>query len=140
MRSLGSWVRAAAALLAVALALVASAAWAGSYLDRATLLVTQAGEDADYLRGRLSDEELARVVHKVALARVHAAKKMTVPKEVVQAHPHLLLLLENYERAAQAAKEGSPARFLVYQERARDEERNFRGILKQLGWPLPKLR
>ena len=116
----------------------AAPAFAGSYLDRTALLVRQAARDADYLRSRLSDIELARVVQRVALARLRAASKMQVPKEVAQAHPHLLLVLENYERAAHAATEGRTQRFLILQQRARDEERTLRGILKQLGWTLPE--
>lgn len=122
--------------LAAASVLYACPAWAGSYLDRAALLVSQASSDADYLRSRLSDKELARVVHAMAEARVTAASGMAVPKEVAQAHPHLLLVLENYERAAEAAKDGGTQRFLIYQQRARDEERVLRGVLKQLGFPL----
>ena len=127
-------------LLALALAgvLWAGAAHAGSYLDRVSVLVMDAGRDADYLRARLSDRELARVIHAIAEARVKAASGMAVPKEVAQAHPHLLLVLENYERAAEAAKDGNAQRFLVYQQRARDEEKVLRGVLKQLGWPLPE--
>jgi hypothetical protein len=122
-------------LCVVAFALPASA---GSYLDRAALLVAQATREADYLRSRLGDRELARVVHEMAAARVRAAGTMIVPKEVALAHPHLLLVLENYERAADAAVEGEAQRFLIYQLRARDEERVLRGVLKQLGWSLPE--
>ena len=39
-------------------------------------------------------------------ARLEAARTMTVPKEVEQAHPHLLLVLENYQQAAEAATLG----------------------------------
>ena len=105
-------------------------------MDRAALLVLSANKDSDYLRGRLSDKELARVIHAVAQARADSAGTMQVPKEVAQAHPHLLLVLENHERAADAAKEGNAQRFLIYQQRARDEERVLRGVLKQLGFPL----
>ncbi len=118
------------------LASFALPARAGSYLDRAALLVNEAARDADYLRARLSDKELAKVIHTLASARVKAAGKMTVPKEVALAHPHLLLVLENYERAAEGAAKGKTQRFLIYQLRARDEERVLRGVLKQLGWPL----
>ncbi len=118
----------------------ARVAWAGSYLNRAALLVTQAGNDADYLRARVTDRELARVIHKLAVAHIDAASAMEVPKEVAQAHPHLLLVLENYERAADAAREGQTQRFVIYQQRARDEERTLRGVLKQLGWALPPVK
>lgn len=115
-------------------------AWAGSYLNRASLLVNQAGADADYLRGRITDRELARVIHKLAVARIEAASAMEVPKEVAQAHPHLLLVLENYERGADSAREGQTQRFVIYHQRARDEERTLRGVLKQLGWSLPPVK
>jgi hypothetical protein len=125
------------ALLALAVLASAGPALAGSYLDRLSLLIGQANHDSEYLRARLSDRELARVVHAMAEARVKAAGGMTVPKEIAQAHPHLLLVLENHERAAEAAKDGNAQRFLIYHQRARDEERVLRGVLKQLGFPLP---
>lgn len=128
------------ALVASAALLVAAPAQAGSYLNRAAMLVTQASRESEYLRGRVNDKDLAELVHQVALARLEAASRMNVPKEVVQAHPHLLLTLENYERAADAAVEGHNDRFLVYQQRARDEEVILRGVLKQLGWALPEFR
>jgi len=62
---------------------------------------------------------------------------MTVPKEVEQAHPHLLLVLENYLQAAEAATLGESARFVIFHQRALDEERTFKAVLKQLGWVLP---
>ena len=122
----------------LAAALVGNVAWAGTYLDRAALLVAQATRDADYLRGRLADHELARVVHELAVARLKAASTMQVPQEVAQAHPHLLLLLENYERAADAAVEGEGGRFFTYVQRAREETEVFRAVLHQLGWTLPR--
>ena len=114
-------------------------AWAGSYLNRAALLVTGATEDSSYLHARVYDRELAFVIHKIAAARVEAASAMHVPKEVAQAHPHLLLVLENHERAADAARDGEVQRFIVYKTRALEEERTLRGVLKQLGWSLPDL-
>lgn len=132
--------RRALASFAVLLALmvVAPSAWAGSYLDRAALLISQANHEADYLRARLSDRELAHVVHKMAEARLETASKMQVPPEVAQAHPHVLLVLQNYERAASFAEEGRTQQFMVYLQKARDEERILRGVFKELGWPLPK--
>jgi hypothetical protein len=110
---------------------------AGSYLNRCALLVAQASRESEYLRARVTDKDLAELIHSIAVARLNAASRMTVPKEVVLAHPHLLLMLENYERSADAATEGHSERFLIYQQRARDEEQILRGILKQLGWALP---
>jgi hypothetical protein len=132
--------RAMLTLLAAVPLLVTSLAHAGSYLNRAALLVTQASRESQYLRGRVTDKDLAELVHHVAAARLDAASRMNVPKEVVMAHPHLLLTLENYERSAQAAVEGQNERFLIYQQRARDEEVILRGVLRQLGWALPEVK
>jgi hypothetical protein len=120
--------------------LATSLAHAGSYLNRAAMLITQASRESEFLRGRVMDKDLADLVHRVAVARLEAASRMNVPKDVVMAHPHLLLALENYERSAEAAVEGQNERFLIYQQRARDEEVILRGVLKQLGWLLPDFK
>lgn len=127
-------------LTALAPLLSTSAAHAGSYLNRAVMLIIQASRESEFLRGRVNDKDLADLVHRVATARLEAASRMNVPKDVVMAHPHLLLTLENYERSAQAAVEGHNERFLIYQQRARDEEGILRGVLKQLGWVLPEFK
>lgn len=114
----------------------AGRAEAGSYLNRAALLLHQGRREADVLRSQFGDKELARLVHKLSTARLEAAGTMLVPKEVAQAHPHLLLVFENHERAADAAVKGKAERFLVYSQRAQDEERTFRAVLKQHGWEL----
>jgi hypothetical protein len=124
--------------LSVAFSSFAAPAWAGSYLVRAALLVSGAQRDADALRKRPHDKELARVVHQLAQERVRTAATMEVPKDVVLAHPHLGLVLENYERAADAARNGQMERFLVLLVKAREEEQTLRAVLKQLGWELPK--
>jgi hypothetical protein len=126
-------------LCAVALSLsVALPAWAGTYLNRAVVLLMGALREASYLRARVSDRELAGVIHKLAQARLAAAAAMTVPKEVAQAHPHLLLVLESYEQALEAATRSDLERFATYYQRAQDEERTFRAVLKSLGWVLPE--
>ena len=117
----------------------ASPAWAGSYLNRAALLVGEAGREAALLRKHLYDKEFAMLVHRVSIGRLKAAREMLVPKEVIEAHPHLLLMLEKFERAAQAAVDRHPQLFLKRLRQARDERQVFGSILKQLGWELPPL-
>jgi hypothetical protein len=129
--------RAFAVLLALGILCAGRPASAGSYLDRAAFLIGQATKENEFLRKRLYDRELARLVSQVARGRLESAKATLVPKEVVLAHPHLLLMLEHYERAAAAASEGEIARYSEHERAARDEEQIFRGILKQLGWSLP---
>jgi hypothetical protein len=129
--------RALVGALALAALTFAVPAFAGTYLNRAVVLLSGASREAVYLRARLGDRELARVTHRMAQARLDAARTMTVPKEVEQAHPHLLLVLENYQQATEAATLGETERFAIYHQRALDEERAFKAVLKQLGWLLP---
>jgi hypothetical protein len=119
--------------------LVSTPAWAGSYLFRAAILIDEAEREADLMRRRLHDRELGELLHAVALERVRAAGRMRVPEEVAKAHPHLLLVLENCERALDAAVRGDAEGFLVPLARARTEIGTFRSVLKQLGWVLPEL-
>ena len=126
-----------ATLSAVAAALWPGLAWAGTYLNRAAVLLAGGAREANYLRARVADRELAVIVHRLAQARLAAAQEMTVPKEVVLAHPHLLLVLESYEQASEAATRGDAERFITYYQRALDEERTFRAVLKSFGWVLP---
>lgn len=130
--------RALVSALALFVLSVALPAVAGTYLNRAAMLLSGASREAAYLRARLGDKELARVTHRMAQARLDAARTMTVPKEVEQAHPHLLLVLENYLQATEAASLGELERFGIYHQRALDEERTFKAVLKQLGWILPE--
>jgi hypothetical protein len=123
--------------LAAVLLAIPRRAHAGTYLNRAALLLGAAVRETAYLRPRLSDRELAQVVYKMSVARRQAASAMTVPSEVAQAHPHLLLTLENYEQATEGATRGEGERFIIYAQRALDEERTFRAVLKQFGWTLP---
>jgi hypothetical protein len=122
----------------LALLCFTTVAWAGSYLDRTALLINEAHRASSFLRTRSTDRELARVVHQAAEARLEAAQRMNVPKEVVLAHPHVLIVLEHHERAAFAAAEGDTQRFLIQELKADEEERVLRSVLEQLGWPLPK--
>ncbi|HSU40711.1 MAG TPA: hypothetical protein VLJ38_14125 [Polyangiaceae bacterium] len=124
-------------LSAAAAALWTGVAWAGTYLNRAAVLLAGGAREANYLRARVADRELAVIVHRLAQARLAAAQEMTVPKEVVLAHPHLLLVLESYEQASEAATRGDAERFITYYQRALDEERTFRAVLKSFGWVLP---
>lgn len=117
--------------------LFTSPAFAGSYLSRTALLIDQSKHESAYLRRHLGDIELARVVHQLCLGRLRAARDMLVPKEVKLAHPHVMSMLENYERAADAAVRKSPEGYLTFSRSAQDEELIFKTILDQNGWKLP---
>jgi hypothetical protein len=111
--------------------------WSGSYLDRAALLLETSRTERDMVLPRYNDKELVRVVLGVAQARTRSAREMEVPKVVASAHPHLLLVLENSERAYAAALDSNHERFVEHILRARREDSTFRAIVKKLGYTLP---
>ncbi len=115
----------------------AATAHAGSYLNRASVLLKGAELEGKSMSRRFHDKELAQVLHRLAFARVEAATEMLVPDEVKRAHPHLLLVLSSYERATDAAMRGAHTEFLVALSRAREEAGIFIAVLKQSGWSLP---
>lgn len=127
----------ALALVAFVLA-VAPHARAGSYLDRAALMLDEARREGDMLQPRTNDKEMILVVKALAEARARVGRKMEVPAAVAKAHPHLLLVLENCERAADAASEGNFKKFMEHLTIARDEDRTFRVIIGELGYTLPE--
>jgi hypothetical protein len=129
--------RALCAWLALSLLGAASKQRAGSYVDRAALLIREANRANEFLGKRLDDRELARLVARAAEGRLQAAKETSVPEELALAHPHLLLMLEHCERAASAAAVGQTGRYAEHSGASRDEEELFRSVLRQLGWSLP---
>jgi hypothetical protein len=129
--------RALCAWFGLSLLGASTSARGGSYMDRAWLLVSEGGHANDFLGKRLHDRELARLVAEAAEGRLQAAKGSDVPEEVALAHPHLLLMLEHYERAAFAAARGETGKYGDHSLAARNEEELFRSVLRQLGWSLP---
>jgi hypothetical protein len=126
--------------LVPAVLLVTSEARAGSYLDRAAILLDACRRANEWLLSHLTDKELATVLHDEAEARLKAARKMQVPKEIVAAHPHLLLCLENAERAAALASDGDVDGFLRFLRQSRDEEGLFKALLTQMKLSLPAVK
>jgi hypothetical protein len=128
-----------AAFVGVALTTtIATPAWAGSYLDRASILLDEARREGDMLQPRTNDKEMVLVIKALAEARIKVASQMEVPTAVARAHPHLLLVLSNSERAADAASEGNFKKFMEHLLVARDEDRTFRAIIAQLGYTIPE--
>ena len=126
--------------LVLPMLLLSSSVWSGSYLNRAALLVEGARAERDMVWPRHTDKELVRLVYGIARARTESARGMEVPKSVAPAHPHLLLILENCERAYAAAIAGSHEKFVEHILRARREDKTFRALIRKLGYTLPPPR
>ena len=123
--------------LVLPILLLSSSVWSGSYLNRASLLLEGARSERDMVWPRHTDKELMRLVHDIARARTESARLTEVPKSVAPAHPHLLLTLENCERAYAAALAGSHEKFVEHILRARREDKTFRALIQKLGYTLP---
>ena len=128
------------ALSAAALgAALTSPAFAGSYLDRAALLLDGGKTDIETVKTRSSDRETLLLVKALTEARLKVARKMNVPEAVTAAHPHLMLVLENQDRALDALLANNTKKYAECLVNATDEERTFRNLIKQLGYALPKV-
>ena len=106
--------------------LVTRAGWAGSYLDRAALMLDSARKEIATVKTRTGDKELLLVVKTMTEARLKVARKMNVPAKVVSMHPHLMLVLENYDRAIDSLISGNNKKYAECLVNASDEEKIFK--------------
>jgi hypothetical protein len=67
------------------------------------------------------------------------AGHLVPPKKLVVVHPHLLLVVENVERAIAAAAAGDLPAFRLRVRTVREEVSNLEAVLKQLKMRLPEL-
>ena len=127
-----------AVALVLPLLLASAPAWAGSYLNRAAILLEASRAERDMALPNYGDKELIRLVHEIAEARTRSARGTQVPKAVASAHPHLMLVLENCERAYSAALDGHHDKCVEHILRARAEDKTYRALLSKLGYSLPE--
>jgi hypothetical protein len=109
------------------------------YLSELALLVEGSRRLLVFAEQNLDERELTRFAHPLAERYVELAGHMLPSAKVVVAHPHLILVVENLERALDAAAAGDA---ITYQKRsriARDELANLEAVLKQLKLRLPEL-
>lgn len=109
------------------------------YLSELSLVVEGSRRLIAFAEQNLDERELTRFAHPLAERYVELAGHMLPSSKVVVAHPHLILVVENLERALDAAAAGDA---VTYQKRiriARDELANLEAVLKQLKLRLPEL-
>ncbi len=87
----------------------------------------------------VGEPEFARFSHPLAERYVELAGRMVPPKRLVVAHPHLLLIVENVERALDAAATGDLASFRQRARIVREELVTLDSVLRQLKVRLPEL-
>jgi hypothetical protein len=86
-----------------------------------------------------ADGELARFAYPLAERLVESASHLTPPARWVPAHPHVLLITENVERALDAAAAADLASFRHHARIVREELSILDGLFKQLKLKLPEL-
>jgi hypothetical protein len=86
-----------------------------------------------------ADAEFAKFAYPLAAQYVEMAGHMTPPKKWVTVHPHLLLVVENAERAVDAAAAADLATFRQRIRIVREELATLDVVLKQLKLRLPEL-
>lgn len=85
------------------------------------------------------DPDFARFAYPLAERYVEMAGHLTPSTRLVAAHPHLLLVVENVERAVEAASLGELNVFRQRARTVREELSILDNVLKQLKFKLPEL-
>lgn len=87
----------------------------------------------------VNEPEFARFAHPAAERYVEMAGRLVPPQQLVVAHPHLLLVVENVERALDAAASGDISAFRQRARTVREEIGTLDSVLKQLKLRLPEM-
>ena len=109
------------------------------YLTQLSLLVDAARRLIAFSENNIDERDLIKFAHPLSKSYVELASHMLPPPKTAVAHPHLLLVVENLERALDSALAND---MVAYQKRiriARDELANLEAVLKQLKLRLPEL-
>lgn len=85
-----------------------------------------------------ADPELSRFVYPLSEHYVELAGRMTPGDRLKIVHPHLLLVVENVERAFNAASEGDQHAFRQHVRTIREELSTLDAVLKHLKVRLPE--
>jgi hypothetical protein len=103
-----------------------------TYMTELSLVIDGARRLISFCEQHAEEKELARFARPLAERYVDLANRMLPSAKLAVAHPHLLLVIENLDRALDSAAAGDAA---TYQKRlriARDELANLEAVLKQL--------
>jgi hypothetical protein len=91
------------------------------YQNRIRLMLDFAVRTNEYVRQHLGDRGLSAYSHAMAERNAIEAERMTPPGKYAVIHPHVLLVLENIERALFFSARGDMARYRHHQKVVRKE-------------------
>jgi hypothetical protein len=92
-----------------------------------------------WVETHFGETDFAHFAYPLAQRYVEMAGHLTPSQKLVPAHPHLLLVVENVERAVDAAASNQVEVFRKRARTVREELVIFDGVLKQLKFKLPEL-
>jgi hypothetical protein len=110
-----------------------------SYLAQLSMMLEGARRLILWTETYPNESDFARFAHPLAEQYVEMAGHLVPPKKLVVVHPHLLLVVENVERAIAAAASGDLPAFRLRVRTVREEVSNLESVLKQLKLRLPEL-
>jgi|GEM_PF-2426720 len=109
------------------------------YLAELAMLLEGARRLLLWTETHIGDPEFARFAHPLAEEYVDLAGRLVPPEKLINAHPHLLMVAENVERALDAAAAGDTPSFRQRARIVREELLTLESVLKQLKVRLPEL-
>jgi hypothetical protein len=109
------------------------------YLAELAMLLEGARRLLLWTETYIGDPEFARFAHPMAEGYVEMAGRLVPPEKLLNAHPHLLMVVENVERALDAAATGDTPAFRQRARIVREELLTLESVLKQLKLRLPEL-
>lgn len=110
-----------------------------TYMAQLALSLEGARRVLSWVETHHDDPEYARFAYPLAERYVEMAGHMTPTQKLAMAHPHLLLVVENVERAVDAARRGDLTVFRQRSRTVREELSILDAVLKQLNVKLPEL-
>ena len=108
------------------------------YMTELGLMVDGARRLIAFSESNVDDRELTKFARPLAERYVETANHMVPPAKIAVVHPHLLLVMENLERALDSAAAADMASYHKRMRIARDELANLEAVLKQLKLRLPE--
>lgn len=109
------------------------------YLVEVAFTLEGARRLMSWVETHFGDVDFARFAYPLAQRYVEMAGHLTPSQKLVPAHPHVLLVVENVERAVDAAAVNQVELFRKRARTVREELSILDAVLKQLKFKLPEL-
>lgn len=117
---------------------LALAKGSSSYATRFSMVLDWAIQSNNFVRDHITDRELAAHLSQIAAKQVELCSVWTPPEEFRPVHPHLILVLENVERAFFFASRGNLANYRHHFKVIREELRMVDALLGKYRLKLPE--